>query len=132
MDQMASWELEQQLKKVAENTDEVSVKKEKTEDCECKDEEGGADVSKLPIDKISDAVKAIGELLGSADPESEFKIKLIISKFPKLRKAQNIEAFDKAGSAAMFAGDAYSLALSVIGLAAEGVYGQAAKQEAIK
>lgn len=127
LDQMATWELEQQITKIAEDTKEIEVKKE-SDECD----EGECSVENMSVDKITDGVKAIGELMKGADPEAEFKIKIIISKFPKLRKAQNIEAFDKAGSAAMFAGDTYSLALSVIGLAAEGVYGQAAKQEAIK
>lgn len=135
-DQRAAWDFEEQLKKLAEDTKEVEVKKsEGTCDDDpngCDGDEGECEMTNMPVEKITDGVKAIGELLKSADPEAEFKIKVIISKFPKLRKAQNIEALDKAGSAAMFTGDTYSLALSVIGLAAEGIYGQAAKQEAIK
>ena len=79
------------------------------------------------------ALEALAKLASESDhPEVDRATRAVLARCPAARKVSNVWVLEKAGTAAMFMNDPYTLALCIRGLAAEGAYGEAAKLAAVK
>jgi hypothetical protein len=76
----------------------------------------------MPIDTTKQASEALDAAMSYPDdPDFNYKTRMILAKHPEIRRERNIACFQKAGSAALFHNDPYTLGLCILGLAHEGV-----------